>query len=445
VTFPVRLRALAALITALGIAAGTSAQAQSPPASGTATLPTTATTPAPERGITIDADNSSISEVLKVLADRGRLNIVTGPGVTEGRISIHIKDVPVDQAVNLVVRAAGLAYERIGNSILVADSRYLKEETGLSSYTVDLKYADAVSVKEALKDLCDKVQVDQGGNRLIVVTSPRVISQIRDVVRTIDVPTQQVMLEARIVEVGTDAAKKLGIDWALINRQTVTVVEGHLDSTVSRPGQLPTSIGFIPLANKFLPFNRQAYTMTAALDLMISDGTARVLATPRIATLNGKEANMLIGRRIPYEVSQTVFAGNAAAPTTTVEKEEVGVKLRITPLINADGYITTVISPEVSTVVGFNGQFQDLPIVATREATTTVRLKDGDTVIIGGLLEDDETRTVTKVPLLGDIPLIGVLFQHIDTEHQKNDLVIQVTPRIMQPGDTGASPTMGKQ
>ncbi|HUK64786.1 MAG TPA: type II and III secretion system protein, partial [Dongiaceae bacterium] len=160
--------------------------------------------------------------------------------------------------------------------------------------------------------------------------------------------------------------------------------------------------------------------------------------------LNGKEANMLIGRRIPYEVSQTVFAGNAAAPTTTVEKEEVGVKLRITPLINADGYITTTISPEVSTVVGFNGQYQDLPIVATREATTTVRLKDGDTVIIGGLLEDDETRTVTKVPLLGDIPILGVLFQHIDTERQKNDLVIQVTPRIMQPGDTGASPTMGK-
>jgi len=286
--------------------------------------------------------------------------------------------------------------------------------------------------------------VDEGGNRLIVVTSPRVISQIRDVVQTMDVPTQQVMLEARIVEVGTDAAKKLGIDWALINRQTVTIVEGHLDSTTARPGQLPTSIGFIPMASKFLPFNRQAYTMQAALDLMISDGTARVLATPRIATLNGKEANMLIGRRIPYEVSQTVFAGNAAAPTTTVEKEEVGVKLRITPLINADGYITTTISPEVSTVVGFNGQYQDLPIVATREATTTVRLKDGDTVIIGGLLEDDETRTVTKVPLLGDIPILGVLFQHIDTERQKNDLVIQVTPRIMQPGDTGASPTMGK-
>jgi type IV pilus secretin PilQ/predicted competence protein len=441
--FPVRPRELAVLVSVICLTTSPGAWAQSPSAATSSAAPAAAT--GQERLISIDADNASIPEVLKTLADKGKLNIVTGPGVTEGRISVHIRDVPVDQAVNLVVRAAGLAYERIGNSILVADARALKDETGLSSYTVDLKYADAVSVKEALKDLCDKVQVDQGGNRLIVLTSPRVISQIRDVVRVMDVPTQQVMLEARIVEVGTDAAKKLGIDWALINRQTVTIVEGHLDSTTSRPGQLPTSIGFTPLASKFLPFNRQAYTMQAALDLMITDGTARVLATPRIATLNGKEANMLIGRRIPYEVTGTTFAGNAAAPTTTVEKEEVGVKLRITPLINADGYITTVISPEVSTVVGFNGQFQDLPIVATREATTTVRLKDGDTVIIGGLLEDDETRTITKVPLLGDIPLIGVLFQHIDTEHQKNDLVIQVTPRIMQPGDTGASPTMGKQ
>lgn len=439
-TFPFRRAApvLALLAVIALLASDAPVRAQSAPSTPASARPATA-----DRPISIDADESSLSSVLKILANNGGLNIITGPGVTDTRISVHMKDVPVDQAVNLVVRAAGLAYERIGNSILVADAKYLKEETGLSSYTVDLKYADALDVKDALKDLCDKIEVDQGGNRLIVVTSPRVISQIRDVVRVMDVPTQQVMLEARVVEISTDAARKLGVDWGLVNRQTITVVEGNppLTPLPSAPNQLPTEIGFIPIPNHIQTMNRQAYSVQAAIDLMVTDGTARVLATPRLATLNGKTATMLVGRRIPYQVAQTVFAGNAAAPTLTIEKEEVGVKLSITPLINADGYITTTIRPEVSSVVGFTGVSNSLPIVSTREATTTVRLKDGDTVIMGGLLREDDTTVITKLPILGDIPGLGFLFQHHDVLHEKIDLVIQVTPRIMQPGDTGASPT----
>jgi hypothetical protein len=109
--------------------------------------------------------------VLKLLAEKGDLNIVTGPGVTPGKVTIHLKDVPVEQAVNLVVRAAGLAYERIGNSILVAEPASLAgQETGLSSYTIQLKYADAAEIQVALSGLSEKIQVDRGGNRLIVVT-----------------------------------------------------------------------------------------------------------------------------------------------------------------------------------------------------------------------------------------------------------------------------------
>jgi type IV pilus assembly protein PilQ len=440
VSLPVRSPAVA-----LALAAVAAALALAPLSFAQSGATSAKAQPAPgDRLISIDADDAALSGVLKILADKGGLNIITGPGVTEGRISIHMKEVPVDQAVNLVVRAAGLAYERIGNSILVAEAKSLREETGLSSYTVDLKYADAAIVKEALKDLSEKIEVDQGGNRLIVVTSPRVIQQIRDVVKVMDVPTQQVMLEARIVEVSTTALKNLGIDWDMINRQTVTIVEGNPPPDPTKPNSLPTTLPFLPITDKFQTMNRQAYSMQAAIDLVIQNGNGRVLATPRIATLNGKQASMLIGKRIPYETSQTVFAGNAASPTTTIQKEEVGVKLNITPLINADGYITTVIAPEVSSVVGFVGARNDLPVVSTRQATTTVRLKDGDTVIIGGLLLEEETKGVTKVPLLGDIPLLGLLFQHQNTTHDKLDLIIQVTPRIMQPGDTGASPTGGK-
>jgi type IV pilus assembly protein PilQ len=410
-------------------------------------------TPAPARAaadlgkpISLDADDANLPAVLKILAEKGGLNIVTGPGVTNGRITIHLKDVPVEQAVNLVVRAAGLAYERIGNSVLVADAETLKEETGLSSYTLELQYADATEVAQALSGLSDKIQVDRGGNRLIVVTSPRVIAEIQDIVAELDRPARQVMLEARIVEVSTDGLKRLGIDWDLLNRQGFTFIEGNdaatFDGNLEEPGPLteaPNGVTNTPGTAdvwKLRNFSRLPKVFRAFVDMLIRDGNARVLAQPKLVTLNGKEASMLSGQRIPYLVSQTVFAGGAAAPTQSVQREEVGIKLSITPLINADGYITVRIRPEVSSVTGFRGEQQDLPVVSTRQAETTVRLKDGASVVIGGLLNEEKTTGYTKVPLLGDIPLLGRLFRHENTTTSKRDLVIEVTPRLLpDPGN----------
>lgn len=401
--------------------------------------PGTAAGAAPDRLITLDAEDASLPSVLKTLAEKGDLNIITGPNVAGGRISIHMKDVPVDQAVNLVVRAAGLAYERIGNSILVAEARALKEETGLSSYVVELNFADAFEVKEALKGLSADIQVDRGGNRLIVMTSPRVISEIHKIVAQLDQPARQLMLEARVVEVSTDDTKKLGIDWDKLNQQSVMIVEGRSANSKqsSPPDVLPPDLPYFPSTDgkynlyEGRNFSRQAKTFQVALDLLIQEGNARVLANPKIATLNGREATMLVGSRIPFQVTGTVFAGGGAAPVTTVQKEEVGIKLRITPLINADGYITTEITPEVSSVTGFKGANNDLPVVATRQATTTVRLRDGNTVIIGGLLSEEKTTNITRLPILGSIPLLGYLFQHRSIVTSKKDLVIEVTPRIM--------------
>ncbi len=391
---------------------------------------------AADKLITLDAEDAYLPTVLKILAEKGDLNIITGPGVAAGRLSIHMKDVPIDQAVNLVVRAAGLAYERIGNSILVADLKTLKEETGLSSYVVELKYADARDVQAAIKNLSADITIDAGGNRLIVVTSPRVIAEIREVVRVLDVPAKQVMLEARIVEVSTDDVKRLGIDWDQLTRQGFIFVEGNYDSSVGTGDQITNTQVFpnTPGTNdifKLKNFSRTAQVFRVALDLLIRDGNARVLANPKIATLNGREASILIGTRIPYTTTGTVFAGGAAAPTQRIEREEVGIKLRITPLINADGYITTQISPEVSSVIGFRGVNNDLPVIATRQANTTVRLKDGNSVIIGGLLSEERTSTVSRIPILGSIPGIGYLFQHHVTGVTKKDLVIEVTPRIL--------------
>ena len=389
--------------------------------------------------ISLDADDANLPAVLKILAEKGGLNVITGPGVAAGRITIHMKDVPVEQAVNLVVRAAGLAYERIGNSILVAEAKFLNEETGLSSYIVNLKYADANEVKAALAGITDRINVDRGGNRLIVVTSPRVISEIESIVAELDKPAQQVMLEARIVEVSTDDMRKLGIDWDLLNRQGFVFVEGNYSSIEGGNGEtgqlenlqmFPNTPGSFDIF-KFKGFSRVARVFRVFLDALVRDGNARVLASPKLTTLNGKEATMLVGQRIPFVTTGAVFAGGGASQVQQVQKEEVGVKLSITPLINADGYITTTISPEVSSVTGFKGDNADLPVVSTRQATTTVRLKDGGSVIIGGLLSEERTETTVKVPLLGDIPGLGRLFQHTTVTAVKKDLIIEVTPHIL--------------
>jgi type IV pilus secretin PilQ/predicted competence protein len=391
----------------------------------------------PGRLVSLDADDANLPAVLKILAEKGELNIITGPGVAAGRITIHMKDVPIDQAVNLVVRAAGLAYERIGNSILVADGKSLKEETGLSSYIVNLKFADANDVKAALHGLTDQIEVDRGGNRLIVVTSPRVISEIEEIVAEMDKPARQVMLEARIIEVSTNDAKTYGVDWDLLNRQGMVFVEGNytdVSGTFTDPTKVPNlqMVGNAPGSRdvfKLRNFSRLPMSFAAFIDLMIKDGNAKVLASPKLATLNGKPATMLAGERIPFVISQTVFAGSAAAPTTSIQKEEVGIKLAITPLINADGFITTTIEPEVSSVVSFNSN--GLPVISTRQASTTVRMRDSSSVIIGGLLNTEQTTNRTKLPILGELPGLGQLFTHTTTSSRKTDLVIEVTPHIL--------------
>src|SRR5262249_5856862 len=150
----------------------------------------------------------------------------------------------------------------------------------------------------AISKLAADVQVDRGGNRLIIVTSPRVIAEIQAIAKRLDVPARQVMLEARIVEVSTDATQKLGIDWDLLNRQSFIIVEGN--PAPAAPGELPGELPYVNTFPRRGQVTYQARAFQAALDLLIHDGNARVLANPKIVTLNGKEANMLIGQRIPY-------------------------------------------------------------------------------------------------------------------------------------------------
>ena len=400
--------------------------------------------------ITIHAEDAFLPSILAILAKESGYNIVTDPNVNkQDKVSVHLDEVPIEQAINLVVRAVGLSYEVVGNSFLIADPKKLKEEVGVTSYVVTLKYAAAADVKNLLQDISEQVQVDIPGNKLLVNASPKKIAEIIKVVESIDVPAIQIMLETRLIEVAADVEEQLGLDWSKISSYSTILAENGVplqegggsvvpdDQTI---GQKPATMGFNRLSGKkdetaIIPryFSRQLTAFDLTLDLLLRNNKAEVLADSRLTTINGREANIKLVDIVPYILSSGGVGGQVQ-----VQKEEVGIKLNILPTVNTDGYITVKVEPEVSTIFEFIGPDANIPRVKSRTSSTTIRVKDGQSIVIGGLLSNDKKQTTYKVPILHKIPIIGSkLFTSRGVIERKTDLVIQITPKIIEDAYTG--------
>ena len=404
--------------------------------------------------ITVHAEDAFLPSILAILAKESGYNIVTDPNVNkQDKVSIHLDNVPIEQAINLVVRAVGLSYEVVGNSFLIADPKKLKEEVGVTSYVITLKYAAAQDVKNLLQDISDQVQVDIPGNKLLVNASPKKIAEIIKVVESVDVPAIQIMLETRLIEVAADVEEKLGIDWSKISSYTTILAEngvptetggGSIIPDDQTLGELPATMGFNRLSKMtdkdktgILPkyFSRQLTALDITLDMLLRNNKAEVLADSRLTTINGREANIKLVDIVPYILSSGGVGGQVQ-----VQKEEVGIKLNILPTVNTDGYITVKVEPEVSTIFEFIGPDANIPRVKSRTSSTTIRVKDGESIVIGGLLSNDRKQTTYKVPLLHKIPYIGSkLFTSKGVIERKTDLVIQITPKIIVDAYTGIS------
>ncbi len=406
-----------------------------------------------KKNISMHAEDASISSILAMLAAESGYNIVTDPTVnSENKISIHLDDVPVEQAINLVVRAVGLSYEVVGNSFLVAEPKKLKEEVGITSEVITLKYADAQEVRLLLQDISGQIQVDVSGNKLLVNASPKKIAEIKDVVSQVDVPALQIMLETRLIEVAVDAEEQLGLDWSKLSKVTTIMAEnasppfegaGSLvpglklveegDGSISEDfsslptGQTPSQMYFQRLGAGKLGFSRQMLAFEATLDLLLRNNKAEVLADSRLTTINGRKASIKLVDIVPYILSSGGVGGQVQ-----VQREEVGIKLEILPTVNSDGFITVKVEPEVSTIFEFIGPDRNIPRVKSRTSSTTIRVKDTESIIIGGLLSNDRKETFYRVPFLSKIPFFGKkLFTSKNLVDRKTDLIIQITPRII--------------
>jgi type IV pilus assembly protein PilQ len=400
------------------------------------------------RSVTIDADDAFLPSVLSILAEKSGYNIVTGPSVNkEERISVHLKDVPIEQAMNLVVRAAGLSYEIVGKSFLVAPATKLKEQVGLTSYVIDLKYTDAPTIAKMLEKFNADISIDTTGNKVLLITSPKVISDIQKVIEQVDRPALQIILECRIIEVAVDDEEQLGIDWNRLSQVSTVISESPVDAfgnrvdqkgsshltglDPSQKGRVPTTMPYYPLETRRMGYwSKQVTAFEVALDLLQKRGRAEVLANSSIATLNNKTADIQVVDEVPY-----IARSGGVGGQVQIDKAIVGVRLMVRPKINSDGYITTDIHPELSSIFQFvESQDTQLPWVKRRTSATTLRIKDGETVIIGGLLGVESSKQVYRFPFLGDIPFIGSLFRHTSELTRKTDLIIQVTPHILGTG-----------
>lgn len=391
--------------------------------------------------VDLDADDAFLPSVLTTLSELSGYNIVTGPEVNrQQRISIHIKNTPVQEAINLVVRAAGLGYEIVGNSFLVTASENLEKEVGISSYLIELQYAKAAELKELFKNLTENIEVIESHNALLISTSPKVISEIRGVVERIDVPSKQVILQTRVVEVQVDRVKELGIDWEKLSKITTIIAERPSHPTLGSVGypdavdKSATDLGDLPGEHTWEKidglknigkFDRQLTAFDITLDFLLKTNSARLLTDAKLTTTNNRTASIHIGEIIPIVIS--------ADENPRIEREEVGVKVEITPQINDDGLITATVQPEVSTIVEMiRGE---IPRRKIRTAATTVLVRDRQKIVIAGLLNTESSGEVHAVPWLGETPFVGRLFQHLREQQKTTDLIIEITPYILDNED----------
>ena len=271
----------------------------------------------------------------------------------------------------------------------------------IAATVLPLRFARSIDALKQLKDALPggTFASDDQHNAILVAADSGVVEDARKLLLAIDVPTPQVMFEVRVVDVSGDAERRLG------------VLYGGL-------GANATGTTTYAFQNKTIPIQ-------ATLNALMVNGEAQVLATPRLATLNSREASLLIGENYPVE-QQTIAGGVTSVSVTFID---IGVKLRITPTIGADGSITAEMHPEFSAIAGTDS-FGN-PIVTNRKIDATLRVQRDETIVLGGLLEDVQQSTTTKIPFLGDLPLLGEFFTNRARSHTKDDVVFLITPHII--------------
>lgn len=425
--------------------------------------------------VTLDFDNTDIRDVLRLLAAKAKVNIVFGPDVA-GSLTLHLTNVPFNEAFRTALSMMKLTTDQVGGHILrVITPAELKNQRTSSTATTKvyvLNYAKAAEVKATI----DAVRTAEGRggsstadvktNTLIVTDSLEGQIATENLISQMDQRPRQVLIETKIVEINANAGLNYGVQWDYasidvgksMGKQGSTSVGstmGVTDPFVNpRQGsgldRNPVTFGGISPAGGIGAAGRGTgvalaadrvfgaltlgritnnFILNATLTAAASEGKAKILSEPKIATLNNQAADINITTQIPYVTSNVASTG---VQTQTVSYVTTGIQLKVTPSINADGRITLQVNPIVSQPSATaSASSTGAPAVDARTANTTVLVRDGETIVIGGLITDTMQDTISKIPLLGDIPVLGWLFKKKSKTRVRAELLIFVTTRIL--------------
>ena len=377
--------------------------------------------------------NADLPSLLNMLCTEAGFNLVTSKSISGNIPSIQLSNVTLRKVLDLILKQNGYAYEIEGNIIRIATPAEINTEAEsalLETRTYGLSFAKAAIVVGTIQPFLSskgKIQADARTNALIVTDISKKQEEVADLVKKLDAKTAQVSIEAKLLDINYTAEQNLGIRWDIEGGGQHSPIGTDIyppagnsvfRGTVAPPQATTSNAGT-------LQFGVAGSTnFWASLNVLIQNNDANVKASPRITTLDNTTATMNISQAYPYLSSYNQSTGVASYSSV-----DAGVTLSVTPQVNRNGFITLQVIPTVSSVVNPGPP----PVVDSRTASTTVLVKDGETLVIGGMLRDDETITTAKVPILGDIPLLGaLLFQSRYTKVTKRDLVVLITPRILE-------------
>ncbi|EMS1994856.1 type IV pilus secretin PilQ [Neisseria gonorrhoeae] len=415
------------------------------------------------RKISLDFQDVEIRTILQILAKESGMNIVASDSVN-GKMTLSLKDVPWDQALDLVMQARNLDMRQQGNIVNIAprdellakDKAFLQAEKDIAdlgalySQNFQLKYknveefrsilrldnADTTGNRNTLVSGRGSVLIDPATNTLIVTDTRSVIEKFRKLIDELDVPAQQVMIEARIVEAADGFSRDLGVKFGATGRKKLKNETSAFDWGVNSgfgggdKWEAQTKIN-LPVAAAANSISLVRAISSGALNLELSASESlsktKTLANPRVLTQNRKEAKIESGYEIPFTVTTASGGGNS----TNTELKKAVLGLTVTPNITPDGQIIMTVKINKDSPAQCASGSNTILCISTKSLNTQAMVENGGTLIVGGIYEENNGNTLTKVPLLGDIPVIGNLFKTRGKKTDRRELLIFITPRII--------------